>query len=327
MARENRGRGGREGSSSGGEGIPRGGGSRSSHWGIAGRSRGSSEGSSRGASARVERPVVSDVPDTEEVEVLEIPRTPRGRLLLGETPIDQPGPSMMEEQIAKLRATWAIPESVLLRLLREGEVFSHPPLGCASFYEYQLRCGLTFPLPEELQYLLSCLNIAVGQLSPNALRQIMGVLLLWKLSKLLCPSIGEFNSLFKLSDSTKRGDSGCVNFRVCCCIVIKELPSNIYSCWRGWMCLVGGRWQNPDMVHRAPSRFQSISFLCVVVRQEVKLTTLEMKRMARVMGAFPRGFYRLCRLPIYERFELGRSPGEGFSFCCWCVVCVAGYRY
>ncbi|PRQ59194.1 hypothetical protein RchiOBHm_Chr1g0367481 [Rosa chinensis] len=31
------------------------------------------------------------------------------------------------------------------------------------------------------------------------------------------------------------------------------------------------------------------------------------------MGAFPRGsrgFYRLCRLPIYERFELGRFPAD-----------------
>ncbi|PRQ36321.1 hypothetical protein RchiOBHm_Chr4g0390151 [Rosa chinensis] len=47
--------------------------------------------------------------------------------------------------------------------------------------------------------------------------------------------------------------------------------------------------------------------------QEVKLTTLERKCVARVMGEFPRGargFYRLCRLPIYERFELGRSPAD-----------------
>lgn len=59
----------------------------------------------------------------------------------------------------------------------------------------------------------------------------------------------------------------------------------------------------------------------------MELTTLERKRVARVMGAFcneVRGFYRLCRLPIYERFDLGRFPGEGFSVCLvWCgMLCV-----
>ncbi|PRQ50506.1 hypothetical protein RchiOBHm_Chr2g0133961 [Rosa chinensis] len=50
------------------------------------------------------------------------------------------------------------------------------------------------------------------------------------------------------------------------------------------------------MLHWAPTRFQPIR------EQGVDLTTLEQKRVARVMGEFPkgtRGFYSLCRLPIY----------------------------
>ncbi|PRQ25016.1 hypothetical protein RchiOBHm_Chr6g0278891 [Rosa chinensis] len=65
------------------------------------------------------------------------------------------------------------------------------------------------------------------------------------------------------------------------------------------------------MVHRVPTCFQPI------LRQEVILTTLEQKCVVRALGAFPkgkRGFYRLCRLLIYKRLELGRCQDEGLLF-------------
>ncbi|PRQ55277.1 hypothetical protein RchiOBHm_Chr1g0322801 [Rosa chinensis] len=282
--------------SEGGGVVLHGGGEGSSH----------SEGSSHGASSRVEYPrrdMGPKVPKEEDVEVLEIPHSPHGRLLLGDTSIDQLGPSMTEMQIADMRAAWGIPDHVWLRPLRGDEHFSHPEIGWACFYEYQLKCGLSFPIPEELQYLLSCLNIAVGQLSPNALRQLMGLLLLWMLCRQQCPSINEFNSLFKMQYSTKVGDGGCVNFQARGRMVIEDLPSNIYGRWRGRPCLVGGRWQNPDMMHQVPTRFQPINeyrdcvfsafcnwcvltpSLCILVRQETALTTLKQKHVVRVMGA------------------------------------------
>ncbi|XP_024156141.1 rRNA 2'-O-methyltransferase fibrillarin-like [Rosa chinensis] len=135
-----------EGDSRGGGGAPRG--------SIVGSSLGSGKGSSRGVSSRVERLMVADVPEAEVIKVLDIYRSPLGRLLLGATRIDQQGPSMTEEQIAEMRTAWAIPDNISLRPLRDGETFSHPQLGWACFYEYQLRCGLSFPIPEELQYLL-----------------------------------------------------------------------------------------------------------------------------------------------------------------------------
>ncbi|XP_062021161.1 uncharacterized protein LOC133737665 [Rosa rugosa] len=76
----------------GGEGVSRGGGEGGPRGGAVGSSRGGGDGSSRGVSSRVEQTVGSDMPEVENVEVLEIPHLPLGRLLLGEMPIDQPGP-------------------------------------------------------------------------------------------------------------------------------------------------------------------------------------------------------------------------------------------
>ncbi|XP_061998891.1 uncharacterized protein LOC133716186 [Rosa rugosa] len=166
MARENRSRGRREGSSRGGEGASRGGagasrgggegvsrghGEGAPRWGAVGGSRGvvegvprgvaegssrggdegtsrrCGEGSSRGVPSRVGRPMDPETHDVEDIEVLEISRSPRGRLLLGDMPIDQPGPSMTEEQIAEMRTTWAIPDNILLRPLRDVNMPSEAP--------------------------------------------------------------------------------------------------------------------------------------------------------------------------------------------------------
>ncbi|PRQ37454.1 hypothetical protein RchiOBHm_Chr4g0402771 [Rosa chinensis] len=43
-----------------------------------------------------------------------------------------------------------------------------------------------------------------------------------------------------------------------------------------------------------------------------------LRRQARDLGVFPmgkKGFYYLCRFPIYERFELGRRLDEGLFHC------------
>ncbi|XP_062005902.1 rRNA 2'-O-methyltransferase fibrillarin-like [Rosa rugosa] len=152
MAREHRGRGRREGSSGGGgegvsgggvgvshgggEGASRGGAVRTSRGGgegasrkrgegappggAVGTSRGGGDGSSHVVPSRVEQVAGPEVPEAGNVEVLEIPHSQGGRLLLGEMPIDQPSLSMIEEQIADMRTTWGIPVNVLLRPLRWG---------------------------------------------------------------------------------------------------------------------------------------------------------------------------------------------------------------
>ncbi|KAL6124685.1 hypothetical protein ACLB2K_077197 [Fragaria x ananassa] len=48
-------------------------------------------------------------------------------------------------------------------------------------YEYQLRCGLTFPLSPFVQYTLACLHVAPGQVTPIMLRQILGTELMERL--------------------------------------------------------------------------------------------------------------------------------------------------
>ena len=54
--------------------------------------------------------------------------------------------------------------------------FAH---GEVSFYEATFSCGLRFPVHPFIMQLLSTLNVATGQLVPNAWRTIIGCMLIW----------------------------------------------------------------------------------------------------------------------------------------------------
>ncbi|PRQ45981.1 hypothetical protein RchiOBHm_Chr2g0084191 [Rosa chinensis] len=188
---------------------------------------------------------------------------------------------MTREEIDKMRAMCEIPLEVLLHLIGGGEHVRHHDEGWSCFYEYQLRCGLSFPIPRQLQYLLSCLNVAIGQLSPNTLKQIMGILCCGGYVTRSARVFDEFNYLYKLQYSKKAGDGGYVNFKA---RGREDLILNIHAQWRrSRLCMVSGTWQNLRTVHRVPFHFQPI------VEQSSNLSPLEWKRIHRLLGKFPRG--------------------------------------
>ncbi|KAL6127506.1 hypothetical protein ACLB2K_070871 [Fragaria x ananassa] len=77
-----------------------------------------------------------------------------------------------------------------------GVKFWDPPGKFTLVYEYQLKCGLMFPLPPFVQYTLACLHVAPGQVTPNMLKQILGTSVLFRLLKQEFPNCDEFNALF-----------------------------------------------------------------------------------------------------------------------------------
>ena len=111
---------------------------------------------------------------------------------------DPPGESMTSSELKALRENWSIPEEVLLRPLGRGVNFWNPPDNFTLVYEYQLKCGLMFPLPTFLQYTVACLHVASGKVTPNMLRQILGTWVLFRLLGQEFPNCEEFNACWHM---------------------------------------------------------------------------------------------------------------------------------
>lgn len=112
------------------------------------------------------------------------------------TPVQEPRRSMTAKEIDSLRANYRIPGSVRLWPLRDGELATNPPEGWVAVHEHQFKCGLTLPLHPWVQQILSALNVAVGQVTPNMWKQLLGMYVIWDLSGLGWPTYDEVMSSY-----------------------------------------------------------------------------------------------------------------------------------
>ena len=81
--------------------------------------------------------------------------------------------------LKSIRKRFQFPEGVVIRLPHPNEKACTFARGEMSFYEATFSCGLRFPIHPFIMQLLSVLNIAPGQLVPNAWRMIIGCMLIW----------------------------------------------------------------------------------------------------------------------------------------------------
>ena len=83
------------------------------------------------------------------------------------------------DDLESIRGRFQIPSEVFSRLPHTGEKacsFAHEEV---SFYEVAFSCGLKFPVHPFIHHLLSNLNIAPGQLAPNAWRMVVNCMAIW----------------------------------------------------------------------------------------------------------------------------------------------------
>ena len=76
--------------------------------------------------------------------------------------------------LKSIRKIFQFPKGVVIRLPRSNEKACTFAYGEVSFYEATFSCGLRFPIHPFVMQLLSALNVALGQLIPNAWRTIIG---------------------------------------------------------------------------------------------------------------------------------------------------------
>jgi hypothetical protein len=152
---------------------------------------------------------------------------------------------MTQEEIEVLRVNYRIPVGVTLRPVKSGELATSPPNGWVAVHEQQFKCGLTLPLHPWVQRILSALNLAVGQVTPNMWRQLLGMYVVWEMSGNGWPTVDEVLSFYKLTYSSKRYCSGTVSMAGRGRSVVTELPTSTVD-WRTTVCLAGGSWEGGE---------------------------------------------------------------------------------
>uniref|UniRef100_A0A2N9GE05 Uncharacterized protein n=1 Tax=Fagus sylvatica TaxID=28930 RepID=A0A2N9GE05_FAGSY len=80
----------------------------------------------------------------------------------------------------KYRRRYQIPEDVVLQIPGSDEVACSSRYGDVAFYEADFNAGVRFPLQPLMRELLDRLNLASGQLAPNAWRTVVGCMVMWK---------------------------------------------------------------------------------------------------------------------------------------------------
>jgi hypothetical protein len=84
------------------------------------------------------------------------------------------------EGVESYRRKYQIPEDVVLRIPESDEVACSSRYGDVAFYEADFNAGVRFPLQPLMRELLDHLNLAPGQLAPNAWRSVVGSMVMWK---------------------------------------------------------------------------------------------------------------------------------------------------
>uniref|UniRef100_A0A2N9GB78 Uncharacterized protein n=1 Tax=Fagus sylvatica TaxID=28930 RepID=A0A2N9GB78_FAGSY len=80
----------------------------------------------------------------------------------------------------RYRRKFQIPEDVVLRIPESDEVACSSRYGDVAFYEADFNAGVRFPMQPLMRELLDRLNLAPGQLAPNAWRTVVGYMVMWK---------------------------------------------------------------------------------------------------------------------------------------------------
>ncbi|GFY96660.1 hypothetical protein Acr_11g0009660 [Actinidia rufa] len=110
--------------------------------------------------------------------------------------------SMTQDDLDHLRESYSFPTGIQTRIPKEGETILSSRLGEVAFYEAVFLAGLRFPIHPTIKRILNFYNICPAQLSPNAWRSVIFMLVIWRFYRRHL-SLNEFKSLYTLFRSTR----------------------------------------------------------------------------------------------------------------------------
>lgn len=137
--------------------------------------------------------------------------------------------TMTQGDLDRLRESCSFPVGIQARIPGKGETILSAGSGEAAFYEAAFHAGLRFPMHPFIRRMLNFYGICSAQLSPNAWRNIISVLVIWRFSRHHL-SLNEFRCLYTLLKGPGL-ESGWLFFKARPGrSILKGAPSNV----KGW---------------------------------------------------------------------------------------------
>ncbi|PSS08074.1 Protein naked cuticle 1 like [Actinidia chinensis var. chinensis] len=105
--------------------------------------------------------------------------------------------TMTQGDLDRLRETYFFLMGVQMRISKKGETVLYASAGDVAFYEAALPAGLRFPMHPTIKWILNFYDICPAQLSPNAWKNIISMLVIWQFYQRHL-SLNEFRCLYAL---------------------------------------------------------------------------------------------------------------------------------
>ncbi|PSS36174.1 Collagen alpha-1(VII) chain like [Actinidia chinensis var. chinensis] len=156
---------------------------------------------------------------------------------------------MTQGDLDCLRETCSFPIGVQTRIPGKGEMVLSASSDEVAFYEAAFPAGLRFPVHPTIRQILDFYSICPAQLSPNAWRNIISVLVIWRFHRPHL-SLNEFRCLYTLLKGPG-SESEWLYFKARPSKnVLKGAPSNVKGWKRRFFFISGDDWEFHPMIPR-----------------------------------------------------------------------------
>ncbi|CAL2246709.1 unnamed protein product [Prunus armeniaca] len=213
------------------------------------------------------------------------PRVPMGVPKENLFGVDYLGPNKITDQeIAKLRVEYRIPDSVRMRIPGPTESLSAPKDGEVVFFTDVLVQGVRLPLQPAVQRILAQIGYAPGQFNPNFWVALMGVITAFGMASEGSPSYEQFSHLYSVTKSKCADHGGWVQAN---CLraadrghFVSWVPTSQKS-WRNRRVLLSGDWESPSgqpVRFRIPTTFKMAGKLKQPIATQAEIQQVERVR-------------------------------------------------
>ncbi|TXG53679.1 hypothetical protein EZV62_018935 [Acer yangbiense] len=174
--------------------------------------------------------------------------------------IDAIRSTMTQTSLETLERSYGIPNNIVLRLPKKEHLASSPPQGAVTLHSTFFEFGLKLPFHPFLRYMLSHLQCAPAQLSPNAWRALIGTYIIWKQCQFPELTFREFQQLYQLKIHPKSHGWYCLSTWPGKEAMVIDSPSSNKNWKKKWF-FASGHWEadpnEQDLEHRIPTAFRT----------------------------------------------------------------------